>query len=127
VTAAKLPDVPTIRAEEPTPVQLTRMEGTLNLINERLGTVSGRVDGHDRDIRALTDGHAELRSETQTLREQAEADKATAVALALALKEADENRRKKSESSWSPWTKVFAVLAALFIVWQIASPYLLQK
>ena len=106
-------------------MQLTRMEGVLNLIVERLGTVAGRVDGHDRDIKQLNEGHAELKSETQTLREQAEADKATAVALALALKEADENRRKKSESSWSPWTKVFAVLAALYIIWQIVSPYVM--
>jgi chromosome segregation ATPase len=127
MTQAKLPEPPIIRAEEPTPVQLTRMEGILNLISERLGTVQQRVDGHDRDISELNKGHAELRSETQTLREQAEADKATAVALALALKEADENRRKKAESSWSPWSKALAVVAAIFMIWQVLSPFVLPK
>ncbi len=108
-------------------MQLTRMEGILNLIAERLGTVTGRVDGHDRDIHLLQEGQSALRSETQTLREQAAADKKTAVALALALKEADENRRQKSESSWSPWQKVLAVLAGLFIIWQAVSPLFLPK
>lgn len=116
-----------IRVEEPTPVQLTRMEGVLNLVAERVVNLSGRVDAHDHEIKVQAGEIAELKSSTQTLKEQAEADKKTAVALALALKEADENRRTKAETSWSPWTKVFAVLAALAIVWQIVSPYIIPK
>lgn len=121
---ARPPEGPIIRTEEPTPVQLTRMEGVLNLVAERVVNLSNRVDGHEHELKDQAADIASLKSETQTLREQAEADKATAVALALALKEADENRRKKAESSWSPWTKVFAVLAALGGLWLIIRPFI---
>jgi hypothetical protein len=115
---------PLIRTEEPTPVQLTRMEGVLNLVAERVVNLATRVDGHDHELKGQAADIAALKSETQTLREQAEADKATAVALALALKEADENRRKKAESTWSPWQKALAVLAGFVSLWLIVSPYI---
>lgn len=118
-------EINTIRVEEPTPVQLTRMEGVLNLVAERVVNLSGRVDGHDHELKSQGSDIAELKSSTQSLKEQADADKKTAVALALALKEADENRRTKAESSWSPWQKALAVLAGLYIIWQIVEPYLI--
>jgi hypothetical protein len=102
-----------IRVEEPTPVQLTRMEGVLNLVLERVVNVNGRVDKHEREITENRDDIAQLKSLTQTLKEGADADKKTAVALALALKEADETRRTKSESTWSPITRLFAILTGI--------------
>jgi hypothetical protein len=90
-------------------VVLARMEGTLNLVAERVTNTARIVEQHSEDI-------GTLKSLTQTLREGADADKKTAVALALALKEADETRRTKSEASWSPITKVFAVLAAVGVI-----------
>lgn len=114
-----------IRPEEPTPVQLTRMEGILNLVAERVSNLGGRVDTHDREFDSVKADISGLQSLTQTLREGADADKKTAVALALALKEADETRRTKSEASWSPITKVFAVLAAvgvLVTIWYSLKP-----
>jgi hypothetical protein len=102
-----------IRVEEPTPVQLTRMEGVLNLVLERVANVNTRVDRHEREITENRDDIAQLQSLTQTLKEGADADKKTAVALALALKEADETRRTKSESTWSPITRLFAILTGI--------------
>ena len=111
-----MPEIPQpnlIRTEEPTPVQLTRMEGVLNLVLERVVNVNARVDKHEREIVEHRDDINELKSLTQTLQEGADADKKTAVALALALKEADETRRTKSEQSWSPITRLFAVLTTV--------------
>lgn len=108
-----IPEPPQSRIKEPLPVQLTRMEGVLNLIAERGVNTDRRVDGHASEIGAMKVSISGLQSETQTLREGADADKKTAVALALALKEADETRRTKSEQSWSPITRLFAVLTAV--------------
>ena len=104
---------PQSRIKEPLPVQLTRMEGVLNLIAERGINTDRRVDGHASEIGSMKVSISNLQSETQTLREGADADKKTAVALALALKEADETRRTKSEQSWSPITRLFAVLTTV--------------
>ena len=115
-----------IRTEEPTPVQLTRMEGVLNLVLERVVNVNARVDKHEREIIENRDDISDLKAMTQTLKEGADADKKTAVALALALKEADETRRTKSEQSWSPVTRLFAVLttiAALLSVYFYFAPH----
>ena len=87
------------------PVQLARMEGTLNLVADRVSGLSGRVDKHEVDI-------AELKSHTQALAGDAKAEAVKAIALAAALKEADEARRQKSEQTWSPFAKSMAALAA---------------
>jgi peptidoglycan hydrolase CwlO-like protein len=105
------------------PVQLTRMEGILNRVADRVTDLRGRVDQHEAAIGVL-------KSRTQSLVEGAKASTEKAEALALALKEAKEaveatalqeaNKaqvaaREKSERDalgWSPVTKVFAVGAA---------------
>ncbi len=94
-----------VRAEEPTAVQLTRMEGVLNVVAERVTNLGSRVDSHEREIASVKLDVSELKSQTQTLKEGADADKKTAVALALALKEADETRRTKSEQTWTPFQR----------------------
>lgn len=66
---------------EGTSVQLTRIEGTVNLIAYQMTEVRSRVDSHEAQLAALT-------STTQSLKEGAMASKETAVALALALKDA---------------------------------------
>jgi hypothetical protein len=110
------------RVEESLPVQLTRMEGVLNLIAERGQNTDRRVDVHAGEIVVIRGEITGLQSLTQTLKEGAEADKKTAVALALALKEAEETRRTKTESAWSPFTKLFAVITAGAVLWSIFSP-----
>lgn len=101
------------RQEEPTPVQLTRMEGVLNLVAERISNLGGRVDSHENQIGTIKSDVSELKSQTQTLKEGADADKKTAVALALALKEADETRRTKTEQTWTPVQRISVVVAAV--------------
>jgi len=98
-----------IRGEETTTVQLTRMEGKLDLVNYQMGNHANRLS-------VLETGMGEQKSQTQRLSEQAAARDATAVALALALKEADETRRTKTEQAWTPANRLFAAIAAIAAV-----------
>lgn len=106
-------DPSVIRSEEATAVQLTRMEGVLNVVAERVTNLGGRVDSHDREIGSVKLDVSELKSQTQTLKEGADADKKTAVALALALKEADETRRTKSEQTWTPFQRGVVLVSGI--------------
>lgn len=87
------------------PVMLARMEGTLNLVAERIAGLSGRVDRHDTEI-------DDLQAKTQALELGAKAEATKAIALAQALKEADEARRVKSETTWTPFAKTMTALGA---------------
>ena len=93
------------------PVQLTRMEGILNLIAERGKNTDRRVDEHASELATIRSDVSTLHSLTQTLKEGSAADKKTAVALALALKEADETRRTKSEQVWTPFQRVVVLIS----------------
>ena len=90
-------------------VQLTRMEGKLDRVADRVDDLRARVDSHDNDITGL-------KSSTQRLDEQATAEQAKAVALAAALKEAEATRRQKSEQSWTPWQRIGAGLGTTITV-----------
>ena len=115
-TASKIvPEAPVL--VESTPVQLTRIEGVINLVADRVGGLITRVDRHDSEI-------GELKSQTQTLREQAVAGAEKAVALATALKEADESRRNKDTQVWSPFQKMLAVIAVLAAIASVLVYYL---
>jgi hypothetical protein len=93
-------------AADSMPVQLARMEGTLNLVADRVSGLMTRVDRHEVDL-------GELKSATQTLSERMAAEATKAIALASALKEADEARRTKSETTWSPFAKTITAMAGL--------------
>ena len=113
-------------ASESMHVQLTRMEGVLNLVAERTVHLDGRME--KVEVRTSS-----LEAATQRLDLESEARDKTAVALALALKEAKEAvettaqveaAKKQSEEreaatkaalGWSPITRLFAVLAAVLI------------
>ena len=98
--------MPVNNEPEPISLQMTRMEGVLNLVADRVSGLIFRVDRHETEL-------AELKSLTQTLREGADADKKTAVALALALKEADETRRTKDNYMWTPFGRFIAALGTI--------------
>lgn len=91
---------------ESVPVQLTRIEGIITLMDWKLTDVLARVDRHDVEIN-------ELKSTTQHLQEGVISDKATRIALANALKEADESRRNQAAHVWTPFAKTFAAVAAV--------------
>lgn len=106
-------EVGILRTEEATPVQLTRMEGILNLIAERGQNTDRRVDEHARQLSTVFTNIGELQSETQTLKEGAIADEKKKIALALALKEADETRRTKSEQTWTPFQRLIVIISGI--------------
>jgi len=102
-------------------VQLTRMEGVLNLVLERtvnLADRMGKVEVRTGDLEAVT----------QRLDLDADARDKTAVALALALKDAEAERRTKTETTWSPFAKTItgilavAGTASLVIQWLAMRP-----
>jgi hypothetical protein len=69
-----------------------------------------RINGHIRDM--VSELKA-LRLDVQALGDAATAAANTAVALATALKEAEEQRRDKSEQSWSPLARLSAIVVAI--------------
>lgn len=84
------------------------------------GAIAERLASHDRHFAAINGSLDRLASEmhaltlaVQRLGDQAVSRDATVVVTAAALKDAEEARRSKTESSWSPWTKGFATLAAV--------------
>jgi TolA-binding protein len=92
-------------------VQLTRMEGILNNVNEKVGDLKGRVDRHEQDINML-------KADTQQLRSDAVAKDLTVIATAKALSEAKEaadaaGRAEvaQSERRWSPFARTMTVVA----------------
>jgi regulator of replication initiation timing len=98
-------------------VQLTRMEGKLDRVIDRVSDLRTRVDAMESNV-------TELQVETQTLREGFQAEKEKAVALALALEKADQARRQKSETVWTPFARLATVLGVLmsgfmaYLVWK---------
>ena len=115
---------------EPVIVQLTRMEGKLDRVGDRVNDLRGRVDVHEREIDTL-------KSVAQTLTEGAVAAKDTAVALATALREAKEateatargeankaaalaaDTATKAALGWSPISKLLGVSAGLLVALNI--------
>lgn len=122
-----MPNPIELREVELIPVQLTRMEGVLNLVLERTTNLTSRMDR----VEGRT---SSLEAVAQRLDLEATARDRTAIALALAVKEAKEAieataRTKQNDAAtaereqvdkaalgWSPITKLFAVLAAVLIV-----------
>ena len=117
---------------EPVIVQLTRMEGKLDRVGDRVNDLRGRVDVHEREIDAL-------KSTAQTLTEGAVSSKETAVLLAQTLKDAKEateaqarneaskeaastrERAAKDALGWSPIAKLLALAAGVLFainIWQ---------
>jgi hypothetical protein len=84
------------------------------------GQIDARLAGHDRHFEAINgqlgrvaDELAGIRMAVQRLGDQAVARDATVVTTAAALKDAEEARRDKTEQSWSPLTRIVAVLSGL--------------
>jgi hypothetical protein len=87
-------------------VMLTEIRGILNGVADQVAGISRVSDRHTEEI-------GWLKSLTQTLRESAEADRDKALALAAALKEAEETRRVKSDTTWTPTARLITVIGAV--------------
>jgi nitrogenase subunit NifH len=97
---------------ESTPVQLTRMEGILKLVNYKTDNLVTSVAEHAKSISVL-------KLDVARLAQEAEADKKTVVQTAQALKDAKEAAEatarieaQKAERTWTPMTRLFAAVAA---------------
>lgn len=84
------------------------------------GEIAAQLRGHDAhfaQINGSIDRTAEalegLRLDVQRLASEATSAAATVVTTAQALKDADDARRRTAEQSWSPFARLFAVVAAL--------------
>jgi type VI protein secretion system component VasF len=98
------------------------------------GVIAARLAGHDAHFAAINGSLAVMAEEmrkltlaVQRLGDQAVARDATVVTTAAALKDAEDARRSTSDRSWTPVTRVIAVLggiAALIAVLGGASAFL---
>lgn len=95
-------DEASFREVEPTPVQLTRMEGVLNLILFRMDDVvtrvihlEGKVTQHDSDI--------------STIKAEAAARLVTANTVAETLKDKSTEDLASSNRKWTPLTRVVGI------------------
>ncbi len=77
------------------------------------GGIAERLASHDRHFEAINGNLARLADEmhgmtlaVQRLGDQAQADRETAITTAAALAAADAARRAKSETAWSPLTRL---------------------
>ena len=91
---------------ESTPVQLTRIEGVLNLIHFQLG-------GIITDVASLDNRVGKLELSVQRLGDAADANEKTVEQTAKALKDAKEAteataraERQKDETSWTPLSRL---------------------
>jgi hypothetical protein len=84
------------------------------------GEIAARLAGHDRHFEKINGSIERFAVEThsltlavQRLGDQADAAAATVVVTAAALKAAEDARRAKSESSWSPLARTVSILGGL--------------
>jgi hypothetical protein len=84
------------------------------------GTISERLREHDRHFERINGSMdmvglrlGELVMQVQRLADAAQADRATVVTTAAALKAAEDARRTKAESSWSPLGRLALIAGIL--------------
>ena len=101
------------REAETVAVTLTRMEGTLNGVAEKVGELRVQVNQQGQQIIALE-------AKTQQLSSDARAAEATRVATQMAVKAANEARASAEKAQadrdaqrWTPVKRFYATLAAL--------------
>jgi hypothetical protein len=83
------------------------------------GQITARLAEHDKHFARINGSLETMASEMhavnlglQGLRDEAVASRATVLTTAAALKAADDARRDKTEQSWSPMTRLGAVVAS---------------
>jgi hypothetical protein len=99
---------------------MTATEGDAYDRGHMAGETNERLAGHDKHFAAINGSLEKLAvtSHEQTMALQRIADQVTAntraaAIVADALKDAEAARREKSNQTWTPLTRIFAVIAAL--------------
>lgn len=84
------------------------------------GGIAERLADHDRHFLKINGSIADVAKElrelnlsVQRLGDQAESNARTVITTAAALKDANDVRRSNAETSWSPVTRVLALLGGL--------------
>jgi hypothetical protein len=95
------------------------------------GEIAARLAGHDKHFASINGSLADIAKEmhgltlaVQRLSDQAISRDATVVTTAAALKDAEEARRGLSEQSWTPVSRVLAVLGGLAALAAVVGLYL---
>jgi regulator of replication initiation timing len=97
----------------PDSVQLTRMEGVMNLVDYKVTSMITQVDGMKKDI-------SKLQTDVHTLQLEAASRDITAHSVADALTAADDVREHKAEQAWGPVSKAVTIVVALGVLVDIA-------
>jgi hypothetical protein len=91
------------------------------------GGIAERLASHDRHFDAINGNLARLAEEMHGLRlavqrlgDAAQSDRSTVVTTAAALKSADDARRDKSETAWTPMARALAVVGGVVAVASLA-------
>lgn len=86
----------------------------------KAGGIDERLASHDKHFAAINGSIGQLATEmhrmtlaVQRLGDQAESNARTVITTAAALKDANDVRRSNAETSWSPVTRVLALLGGL--------------
>jgi hypothetical protein len=84
------------------------------------GRIEARLDGHDQHFQSINgqlvkifERLSSMDAGVQLLAQQAISRDATVITTAAALKDAEEARRQKTETRWTPLTRMVAVIGAL--------------
>jgi len=93
-------------------VMLTRMEGSINLVLQRMEDLVPRVGRAEGFI-------ATLQRDVQRLDLDAKASEAKAIALAAALKEAKAASESEDNKAWTPVQRLAAIVALALVAIQI--------
>lgn len=115
---------------EPVIVQLTRMEGKLDRVGDRVNDLRVRVDVHEREIgilksvaQTLTEGAVSSKEKAillaKTLKDAREATEATARSEAAKASTAQAEEAAKAALGWSPISKLLGISSGILIVLNI--------
>ena len=96
-------DIVSAKEVESTQVQLTRIEGSINMVDYKVTNMITQVDTMKADI-------SKLQTDVHTLQIEAVSREATAKTVASTLKEKNEEDQQHSEQKWSPYQKAITIL-----------------
>lgn len=80
---------------------------------DHLAKINGSTEKTALALVGLNETQQQMALQLQRLADQMQASAKTVIATAAALKDADEARRNMDDQRWSPFARVFAVIAAL--------------
>ena len=102
-------DDPPIREAETSHVQLTRIEGTINLIKYQNEAMAKRMGDLEVSV-------GKLKTDVHTLQLEAVARDRLAVTVATTLKDSDAALIVKNDQKWSPVTRLVAITSIILYV-----------